>query len=165
MSETTLTENDVQAPAVEDYFGFQSTERFVLPDGVQYIVFEVMNEGKKTQFQKLTSKDLVIQRNQDARMKMDPAQERHELIRQSVTDWSLYRGGAPIPFNPRNLKDFLELTNPKLVEELEKAIRKANPWLMTDMKSEDIKREIDNLTEMYELALERERGEASSSSR
>lgn len=148
-----------------DYFGFQSTEKFYLPDNVQYIEFEIMNEGKKAKFQKLTTKDLVVQRGGDARMKMDPAQERHELIRQSVTGWNLYRGGNPVPFSPTNLKDFLELANPKLIEDLEKAIRKANPWLMGEMKSEDIRREIENLEEMLKTAEEREAGEASSANR
>ena len=152
-----------QAPA--DYFGFQATETYTLPDGKQYIEFSIMNEGQKAKFQKMTSRDLVIQRNQDARMKMDPANERHELIRSSVTGWNLYRGGQPVVFNDRNLKDFLELADPRIIEGLEKAIRKANPWLLSEMKSEDIREEIKNLEEMLDVALERERGEASSSSK
>ena len=90
---------------------------------------------------------------------MDAAQERHELIRTCVTGWNLYRGGSPIPFGERALKDFLELTDPRLVEDLEKAIRKANPWLLGEMSSEDIQKEIDNLEEMKKVAEERERGE------
>ena len=148
-----------------DYFGFQATEKFYLPDGQQYIEFQIMNEGAKAKFQKLTTKDLVVQRGGDARMKMDPAQERHELIRQSVIDWTLTRGGQPVRFNPTNLKDFLELANPKLIEDLEKAIRKANPWLLGEMKVEDIDREIENLQEMRKVAEEREAGEAFSASR
>lgn len=167
MSEQTIEHGQEfqQGSAPVDYFGFQSTEKFYLPDGQQYIEFEIMNEGKKAKFQKLTTKDLVVQRGGDARMKMDPAQERHELIRQSVTGWNLYRGGNPVPFSPTNLKDFLELANPKLIEDLEKAIRKANPWLMGEMKSEDIRREIENLEEMLKTAEEREAGEASSANR
>lgn len=164
MSEQTISEPVVeQAPA--DYFGFQATETFTLPDGKQFIEFSIMNEGQKAKFQKMTSRDLVIQRNQDARMKMDPANERHELIRSSVTGWNLYRGGQPIPFTERNMKDFLELADPRIIEGLEKAIRKANPWLLSEMKSDDIREEIKNLEEMLEVALERERGEASSSSK
>jgi hypothetical protein len=92
-------------------------------------------------------------------MKMDQAQERHELIRTCVTDWNLYRGGQPIPYSEKALKDWLELTNPKLVEDLEKEIRKINPWLLGEMSSEDIQREIDSLNEMLVVAQERERGE------
>lgn len=151
-----------QAPV--DYFGFQSSEKFYLPDGKQYIEFQIMNEGAKARFQKLTSRDLVINRNQDARVKVDPASERHALIRESVTGWNMYRAGSPVRFGDRELKDFLELANPKIIEDLEKAIRKANPWLLQDMEPEDIKREIENLEEMLKVAEERKRGEASSSS-
>lgn len=165
MSEQTIEHDQHQGSAPVDYFGFQATERFTFPDGQQYIEFQIMNEGAKARFQKLTTKDLVVQRGGDARMKMDPAQERHELIRQSVTGWNLYRGGNPVPFSDRALKDFLELANPKLIEDLEKAIRKANPWLMAEMKSSDIEREIENLQEMLAVAKERELGEAASSSR
>ena len=164
MSEQTIAEPIVEQAPV-DYFGFQADETYVLPDGKQTITFSIMNEGQKAKFQKMTSRDLVIQRNQDARMKMDPANERHELIRSSVTGWNLYRGGQPIPFTERNLKDFLELADPRIIEGLEKAIRKANPWLLSEMKSEDIREEIKNLEEMLEVALERERGEVSSSSK
>ena len=161
----TIEHEQVQQAAPMDYFGFQANERFTLPDGQQYIEFSIMNEGAKARFQKLTTRDLIVQRGGDARMKMDPAQERHELIRSSVTGWNLYRGGQPIPYSERNLKDFLELANPVLVEDLEKAIRKANPWLLAEMKVEDIDREIENLQEMRKVAEERERGEGSSSSR
>ena len=166
MSEQTIEHGEtMERTAPTDYFGFQATERFTFPDGQQFIEFSIMNEGAKARFQKLTTRDLVVQRGGDARMKMDPAQERHELIRQSVTSWNLYRGGNAVAFSDRSLKDFLDLANPKLIEDLEKAIRKANPWLMADMKSEDIEREIENLNEMLKVAQEREAGELSSSSR
>lgn len=164
MSET-IEHQAIEQQAPIDYFGFQANEKFVFPDGIQFIEFQIMNEGAKARFQKLTTKDLVVQRGGDARMKMDPAQERHELIRQSVVGWNMYRGGQPIPYSDRNLKDFLELANPKLIEDLEKAIRKANPWLMAEMKVEDIDREIENLQEMRRVAVERELGEGSSSNR
>jgi hypothetical protein len=143
-----------------DYFGFSQEETYYLPDGEQYFKFRVMNEGDKSQFQRRTQRDVVVERQSgNARMKMDQAQERHELIRTCVTGWNLYRGGQPIQYNERALKDFLELADPKIVEGLETAIRKANPWLLGEMSSEDIRKEIDNLEEMYKVALERERGE------
>jgi len=151
-----------------DYFGFASSERFTFPDGITYIQFEVMNEGKKAKFQKLTQRDLILERQSgNARMKVDPSLERHILINQSVSGWNLVRGGNgdPIPFGNKALSDFLELANPKLIEELEVAIRKANPWLMTDMSVEDIDRELENLGELRKAAEARESGEASSSSK
>lgn len=155
-----------ETPAQHDYFGFASSQKFTFPDGVTYVEFDVMNEGKKSAFQKMTQKDLVLERQSgNARMKVDPGVERHELLRQSIKDWNLTRGGQPVLFNTRTLKDFLELADPKLVEDIEKAIRKANPWLMAEMAVKDIDREIESLQEMRVVAEERERGEAFSSSR
>jgi len=149
----------------EDYFGFQATERFIFPDGLTYIEFQVMNEGQKLKFQKATGRDIVLQRSGDARMRMDPGTERHELIKTCVTNWNLTRGGQLVPLNPRTMDDFLKLANPRIVEELEKAIRKANPWLLGEMTSEDIQKQIDDLEEMKRVALDREAGESSSGSK
>lgn len=163
MSETAVEQGTTSVQTTEDYFGFQATERYTFPDGKQWIEFEVMNEGKKAQFQRATSRDLILERQtQNARMKTDAATDRHELIKSSVTDWNMYRQGVAIPFTPGALNDFLQLANPRIIEDIEKAIRKANPWLMAEMSSKDIRREIQNLEEMERVALEREQGEASS---
>lgn len=142
-----------------DYFGFSEEKTWYLPDGKQYMTFKVMSEGDKARFQKKTQRDVIVERGGNARMKMDTADERHELIKTCVTGWNLYRGGQPVPFTDHNMRDWLTLTNPRLVEDLEREIRKANPWLLGEMTSEDIRKEIDNLEEMYKTALERERGE------
>lgn len=150
----------VQETQYVDYFGFQEEHVWMLPDGKQSMTLKVMNEGAKAQFQKRTQKDVVVERGSgNARMRMDQAQERHELIRTCVTGWNLYRGGQPIPFTERAMKDFLELASPKLVEELEKEIRRINPWLDSEMTVADIDKEIENLQELREAAVERERGE------
>jgi len=178
MSESTVI-SDAHVPAYEqstpaqaDYFGFASTERFLLPDGVSFIEYRIMNEGKKAQFQKMTSRDLVIEgKTGNARTRMDPAQERHELIRQSVIGWNLKRrrsANGPledVPFNNSTLGQFLQDANPKLVEDLELAIRKSNPWLLNELTVEQIDAQMDELRELREAAVERERGEASSASK
>lgn len=150
-----------------DYFSFSSEETFTFPDGISQITFAVMNEGKKSKFQKITQRDLVMERSSgNARMKVDPSIERHALINESITGWNLKRGqGIDVPFNQRSRDDFMQLADPKVIEELEKAIRKANPWMLADMKSEDIQQEIDNLEEMKVIALEREAGELASSNK
>lgn len=150
----------------EDYFGFQATERFYFPDGLTWIEFEKMNEGKKAKFQKASSRDLVLERQSgNARMKVDPGGDRWELIFACCVDWNLKRGvhKAPVPYSERNMREWLGLANPQLVEDLEKAIRKFNPWLMAEMSVEDIDREIDNLKEMREVAEKREAGKSGSS--
>lgn len=145
-----------------DYFGFSATERFVFPDGVTWIEFSKMNEGQKKKYQDKTSKDLVLERGSgNARMSMLTGTERHELIKTCIVNWNLQRGGQPVPCNSVNVGDFLTLADPRIVEDLEKAIRKANPWLMADMTPEDIQREIDNLEEMKVEAEKRAAGEAS----
>lgn len=156
-----------EAGRQDDYFGFNETKKFIFPDGVTFIEFSVMNEGQRTEYQKKTSRDVRLERaTGDARMKMDASLERHELIKNTIVSWNLTRGGVPLdqPHTSKGktqLGDFLTLANPKLIDELEKEIRKANPWLLADMTSEDIQKEIDNLEEMKQVALERERGESS----
>lgn len=157
-------------PQFTDYFGFKATEKFWFPDGKTYIEYDVMNEGAKARFQKLTSRDLRVQRTTgDALLKMDPGAERHALISESVTGWNLMRRNPKddsrwehAPFDQSNLRRFLEGTDPRIVEDLEKAIRKANPWLMDEMSVEDIDKEISNLQELRAVAVEREAGKSAS---
>lgn len=155
-----------QEPKQQDYFGFHRTEKYFLPDGVSFIEFKPMNEGEKKNFQDRTSKDLVLERNGGARMSILQGSERHELIKTCVVGWNLTRNGEPLPQPTESrgkihFNDFLTLADPLVIEGLEKAIRKANPWLMAEMKVEDIDREIQNLQEMREIAVKREAGEAS----
>jgi hypothetical protein len=146
----------------QDYFGFSRTLKYFLPDKVSYIEFKPMNEGHKKAFQDKTSRDLVLERNSgNARMSVLQGTERHELIRASVVDWNLTRGGSPVPLTKTTLNDFLDLADPVVVEGLEREIRKANPWLLQDMSVADIDKEIENLQEMRKTAVEREAGEAS----
>lgn len=167
--DTQATPADIE-PQFTDYFGFKATEKFYLPDGKTYIEFDVMNEGAKARFQKLTSRDLRVQRTTgDALLKMDPGAERHALISESVTGWNLMRRNPKdetrwehAPFDKSNLNRFLDNADPRIIEDLEKAIRKANPWLMDEMSVEDIDRELDNLRELRQTAVEREAGKSAS---
>lgn len=150
----------VSASSQHDYFGFREEHTFKLPDGVSWISFMALNEGAKAKFQKESSRDMVLERQSgNARVKMDQAADRHALIKAAVTGWNLTRGGDPVPFNPIQLNDFLTLADPRVVDKLEVAIRKANPWLLAEMTVEDIDREIENLMEMRKVAQEREQGE------
>lgn len=167
MTETPTVPPPVEEPPAPvnvqaDYFGFQETHKHYLPDGISFFEFITMNEGAKAKYQKSTSRDLVLERTSgNARMKVDPATERHELIQSCVIGWNLTRNGEPVTFNRVQLGDFLVFASPRIVEDLEKAIRKVNPWLLAEMTVADIDREIDNLREMREVAEERERGETS----
>src|SRR5690606_23102555 len=152
-------------PNQEDYFGFERVERFIFPDGVTYIEYKAMNEGAKARYQSKTVRPIVIEKGGSASTRIDPAGQRHELIIASVTRWNLTRGGKAVHFSERMLRDWLSLANPVLVENLEKAIRKVNPWLNDDLTVEAIDAEIESLQELRREVVEREQGEGSSATK
>lgn len=163
MSDTPIV---TQPSQQSNYWGFQDTFKYLFPDGVTFIEFRVMNEGDRVKFQSKTSRDVVLNRQGDARMKVDTGADRHELIKSCATGWNLIKGeGELIPFNERILQQWLNVADPKLVESIELEVRKHNPWLLGEMSSADIRKEIENLEEMLKLAEEREAGESSSGSR
>jgi hypothetical protein len=155
-----------QEKQYDDYWGFEERHQFMMPDGIQYIEYKVMTEGDRQKYQKLTNRDITMSRQTgDAKMKVDPAEDRNALLHVAVTGWNMYRGGSPVTFSNDNknatFQQWVKAANPRLVEDLEKAVRMANPWLLGDMKSEDIEKEIANLQDMLKLAQEREAGNAS----
>lgn len=162
---TETVETPVTEKVYADYWGTEEKHKHYLPDGVQYFEFKIMNEGDKTQFQKLTNQDLTIGRDNTAKVRMDPAAERHTLIKTSVTDWHMFKGGEPVAFSKQLLEKWLTVADPKVVEDLEFAIRKANPWLQADMSVEEIDKEIDRLVELRKQVVDREAGEADSASK
>jgi hypothetical protein len=159
----TPTENPAVIQVQEDYFGFGESQKFFFPDGVSFIEFQIMNEGQRREFQKKTNRDITFNRGtNDARIKADPAEERHALITSSVTGWNLVRNGQPMPFSKgtpgSTLEQWLKVANPKIVDDLEFAIRKANPWMQAEMTVEEIDKEMARLSELREQVLEREKG-------
>lgn len=152
-----------------DYWGFDDRVKHFLPDGKQYFEIQKMNEGQKSAYQKATRSDITVAKTTgDARLKADPAEERKALLMACVTGWNLrFRNKdgimEAVAFNkdqgPYSFTKWLEKADPVIVEGIEKACRKHNPWLLAEMKSEDIEREIDNLKEMLEVAKKREAGE------
>lgn len=154
-----------EKPVIVDYWGTDETHKHYLPDGVQYFEFKIMNEGDKVKFQKLTNQDLIVGRDNTAKVKVSPETERHTLIETSVIGWNLYKNGEVVGFSPQVLKMWLQSAPPKIVEELEFAIRMANPWMQADMKIEEIDKEIDRLMEMKKQRIEAEAGEAVSKSK
>ena len=159
-----------QGSSQVDYFGFQSFEKYYLPDGISWFELQRLNEGQKAEFQKNTQRDMILEKGSgNARFKIDPAVERHALIEAAVVGWNLTRNGQPVPFDKRGranpLRDFLQLADPKIVEDIELKIRKMNPWLMSDLTVKEIDEQIAELEDMRKIAEEREAGEASSSSK
>lgn len=167
MTETALHEAGTpeETPVFVDYWGTDEKHKHFLPDGKQYFEFKIMNEGDKAKFQKLTNSDLVVDRNNTARVKMDPVAERHTLIKTSVCDWLLYKDNQPVAFSKQLLEKWLEVAPPKIVEDLEYAIRMANPWMQADMTVEMIDEQIERLYEQRKQAVERAEGEGASASK
>jgi len=149
-----------EVPVFADYWGFDETENWYFPDKQQYLVIKKMNEGARAKYQKNIRNDVTIQRQSgDARLRTDPVAERHALFDACIVDWMVYKNGQPLPFSPRNWQQLRDALNPKLIEDIEKACRKANPWLLQDMSLEDIDREIESLQEMRELKVKEDAGE------
>lgn len=161
----------------EDYWGVQETFKFNLPDGKQYFEVKPMDEGAKTRFQKMTNKGIRMnQRTQDATIDVDPADERHTLIKESVISWRIMQKDAdgsyseyPSPVadaqRKRALEQMLEKFNPKVVQDLEFFIRTKNPWMQADMDVEEIDKELDRLNELRKQVKEQQAGETSSANK
>jgi hypothetical protein len=184
MTETpVVTDQPADGPATEapvsyeDYWGVNETFKYFLPDGKQYFEVRPMDEGGKSMFQKMTNKGIRMnQRTQDATIDMDPAQERHTLIKQSVVGWLIMQRDPrgewspfPCPTDERlrknNLDVILEKFNPKAIQDLEFFIRQKNPWMQADMDVEEIDKEIDRLVQLKKDVTDQKAGEASSANK
>lgn len=162
MSEDAIEGTVVQAETFDDYWSFSETKRFMLPDGKQWIDFQVMNEGQKSDYQRRTNRDIKINRKSgDATLRNDIAEERHALIVSSVVGWNMRKGNDWVGFDKRILETWLGVANPRVVEDLEMEIRKANPWLQGEMTLEDIDKEIERLQELRIETEKREAGKGS----
>ena len=164
MAEETDPKADLEPKGQRSYFGVDDTRTIVLDDGVSQIQHKVMNEGQRKRFQDRTNRDIrVAKQTGDAHLKMMPAAERHELLKTAIVGWNLVDGdGKELSFGEANLNRFLQSANPRVVDFIEKEIRKANPWLQTEMSSDEIRQEIDDLTELLDVKLAEEAGNAAS---
>lgn len=187
-TDTTTAPDTAAAPASElevepefvNYWGVQETLRFDLPDGRQYFDIKPMDEGAKSRFQKMTNKGIRMnQRSQEAHLDVDPADERHHLILESVVGWRLFqkdpkdeRGYSELPCpeddsrRKRTIRDtILEGFSPKIIQDLEFFIRTSNPWMQADMDIEELYKERDRVDELIKQAKEQAAGEAGSANK
>ena len=160
------------APPIADYWGTDEFFRYHFPDGKdhddpthQYIECKVMNEGAKSQFQRLTNQDLTVTRDNTAKVRVDPVAERHTLIKTSVENWNMFKDGKPAAFSKMLLEKWLQVAPPKIVEELELCIRKNNPWMQAEMTVEGIDEELARLHDLRRDVVAREAGEAGSANK
>lgn len=157
----------------QDYFGFDERQRWFFPDGKQWIEFKKLTEGERAKYLKSTRSDVHLsQKTGEARIPFDQSEDRKQLLLHSITDWHLVRivGQGPgrrvtpigFPDGPGGrspggaIGKWIDNANPAILGQLEKAIRMANPWLLNEMSSEQIRKEIEDLTELLKAAEERE---------
>lgn len=152
------------------YWGTNLTFKFYL-DGTdvpeserQYIEYKKMNEGDRSKYQRSISDPVLVHRGSgDARMRVDPARDRDALLDVAVCGWYLFKGDRLANFNNEQFRLFKNSADPQLIDKLEKAIRKDNPWLRNDMSLEDAREELKRITQLVE-DLEAEEAEKGNSS-
>lgn len=163
----------------ENYYSFDETERWYFPDGKQWIDFKKLTEGDRAKYLKATRSDVHLnQKSGEARIPFDQSADRKELLLHSISDWHIVlisgdganRRVTPIAFNPNRTAggttgQWIDKANPAILAQLEKAIRKANPWLLNEMSAEQIRKEIADLEELLVAAEKREAEEGNSVSK
>lgn len=142
----------------QNYFAFESTENFMLPDGVSFIECSAMNEGKRREYLNRTSKPLTVDREGKSTLQMRAGDDRKHLLEASIVGWNLHDESGPVRFDDKNLRRFLSATNPKLIDDLVKFIQDINPWLMSDVTVEDIDDQIRELEELRAKKVREEEG-------
>jgi hypothetical protein len=178
-----VTPSDVAVPhenidpfnGYENYYSFDEVEKWTFPDGRQWIEFKKLTEGDRAKYLKATRSDVHLnQKSGEARIPFDQSADRKELLLHSICNWHMvmFTNGQPqlIPFNPGktpggSLAQWIDRANPAVLAQLEKAIRKANPWLLNEMSVEQIDKEIADLQELRAVAEKREAEEGNFVSR
>lgn len=153
----------VDTKVVDYWTGPPPALRWFFPDGQQYIEYTSFTHGQRSLYNSRVSKELTIERaTGNARMKADLAGDTNILLDTAITNWYVLRAGQPVPFSKgspgSNLSQFLAQADPVLVDDLEKAIRAANPWLNGEPTVEEIDKEIEQLQRDREDAVRREQG-------
>lgn len=167
----TITPPEFPKPVTEPYQQFQNywggdeTVRFMFPDRQQWVEYRIMDEGAKSKYQQKTNRDITLQRSGDTKIGIDPATDRHILIKSCVIGWNLWKPKDPkdpeteweeVDFGPKILETWLEKGDPKIVQDLETDIRMHNPWMQADMTEKEIDTEIERLEEVRTQLRKRE---------
>lgn len=159
---TTRVRKDFWSNDEEKIFYFPGQDDLPESDK-QYITFKKMNEGMRSKFQQKTQTSAVIERaTSNTRIGVNQARDRWALLEISVTGWRLFRGDEEVPFKPHVFNSFVNQADPWLIDELEKAIRKENKWMRSDVSSDDIREQISELEDQLKEAIEREDEEKNS---
>lgn len=155
-------------PAFIDYFGTDETYEVELPDGYSVLTCKQLTEGDRKKYQKAGNKEVRVHRQSgDAFFKIATPEEREALLEAAIVGWNLQRSNKstgrmePVSCTPQNVKEFLNKTSPTIIDIIEKAVRKHEPWLTDSLSVEDIDKQIEELQEIRQEMVEREEGKAS----
>jgi len=161
----------------ENYYSFDEKDKWFFPDGKQWIEFRKLTEGDRAKYLKATRSDVHLnQKSGEARIPFDQSNDRKELLLASISDWYIasFVTGQPqlIAFQPPSVggkggvvSQWIDRANPEVLGQLEKAIRKYNPWLLNEMSVEQIDKEIADLQELRLVAEKREAEEGNFASK
>lgn len=147
-----------------DYFAFEETFTVYLPDGKSYVECKALNEGQRRKYLGKVNRDVRLQKaTGDAIMRMAPGEEKKALLEESIVGWNLVGTvhGQPnqqVPFRPQELARFLDNANPRIIDIIDKEVRRQNSWLMADATIEDIDEQIKELQELRERKLQEDEG-------
>lgn len=143
-----------------DYFGFTATKTVMLPDKVSWVEVKVLNEGERRRMLNEQNRELNLggRGGRGAQLRMRPGDDKALLLKTAIVGWNLTRNGQPVPFNPAMLDQFLNNADPKLIDLIEREVKRLNPWTLAEMSLEDIRREIADLQEMERAKMEEEEG-------
>lgn len=155
------TDDHVQA----DYFGASQVHVVLLKDGVSTISHKTLMEGEKRDYMNKVNRDLTLNRKtDDAKVRLAPGDDRAELFKLAICDWSIVRDGRPYAFTAQHLNDVLRMFPPDVLDDVEKDIKVKNAWLLADVSIEDLEKEIADLTELLEKKRAEQEGNGDSSS-
>lgn len=151
----------------EDYWGVDVQDTFFFPDHTTFVTLQQLNEGGRLKYQKAIGRDVRLNRvSGDATLRMSGGEERYELLRLVIVGWNLQRQGKPVPFSSGSpgstLEQWLNVAPTSIIDAIEKAARKLNPWLTSEMTVEAIDEQIEELRKLRDEKEREEEGNASS---
>ena len=102
----------------------------------------------------------------NAKVKVMQGEERFALLNAAITGWNLSTRNkvgdlVPVVFSTAKLREFLEKAPPRIIDIIEKDVRKKNPWLLANATSDDIRDQIKDLEELLAQKIEEEQGKDS----
>lgn len=158
MSDATLTtvDPDDESPIAEnviDFFAFKEERDVFLRGTDQYVTIKKFTEGDRRKYMNATSREIAFDKSGRTSMSLRAGDDRLALLRAAVVNWHLLRNGRELAFNERNLNAFLDAADPKLIDDIEKAVRDFNPFLIQDLELEDIDEQIAELEELRKKKL------------